>query len=423
MTSRLPLLAALAAAACSSETASVGRGYAPVLHTFSDPIRDLDVLFVVDDSGSMADDQRALVEAARTQLFAQLAAQPDGMPNLHLAVVSSSVAVPHIPNCDAAPDGLFASCPQIAGTYLIDVDDGAGGRTRNYTGTLDDAFACAAMLGDQGCGLERPFDALHRALDGSHAENAGFLRDDAVLLIVFLTDEDDGSVHDLYPYDFSRADDPFESNSRGFEYGVVCDPDDDSLGPRTDCHAREDSPYMVSVADTVAFLQHLKPDPAMVMVAGIVPPSDPVEVINNFNGSQREIGPACIPPPGPCADDPNQLCDRAGAAPAIRIHELLDQFTTRYTFSSLCEDTMNLRVYRIARSANAIMSNVPCLAIDHAVSADQCRAFEVTAGGDRTRIPLDLVEDPTACDFTPTHLRAVTDTPAAGHHVEIECVQ
>ena len=67
----------------------------------------------------------------------------------------------------------------------------------NYTGNLADTFTCIAALGEDGCGYEQQFTAITRALgaDGQAppAENQGFLRDDAYLAIVLITNEDDCS--------------------------------------------------------------------------------------------------------------------------------------------------------------------------------------------------------------------------------------
>ena len=58
-------------------------------------------------------------------------------------------------------------------------------------------FSCIAALGETGCGFEHQFAAILRALgaDGQRApaENQGFLRPDAYLAIVMLTNEDDCS--------------------------------------------------------------------------------------------------------------------------------------------------------------------------------------------------------------------------------------
>src|SRR4051812_4760387 len=51
---------------------------------------DLDLLFVIDDSPSMADKQQALLQAFPS-FVAQLATAPGGSPNLHLGVVTSDM--------------------------------------------------------------------------------------------------------------------------------------------------------------------------------------------------------------------------------------------------------------------------------------------------------------------------------------------
>ena len=46
------------------------------------------------------------------------------------------------------------------------------------------AFQCMALVGDGGCGIESPLEAARRALDGHLSENSGFLRDDSVLAVI-----------------------------------------------------------------------------------------------------------------------------------------------------------------------------------------------------------------------------------------------
>ena len=70
--------------------------------------------------------------------------------------------------------------------------------SRNYTGNIADVFTCIAALGESGCGFEHQLAAVARALgaDGqpAPAENQGFLRADAFLFIVIVTNEDDCSA-------------------------------------------------------------------------------------------------------------------------------------------------------------------------------------------------------------------------------------
>ena len=59
-------------------------------------------------------------------------------------------------------------------------------------------FGCIAAVGENGCGFEHQLGAVARALgaDGARApvENDGFLRPDAALAIVLVSDEDDCSA-------------------------------------------------------------------------------------------------------------------------------------------------------------------------------------------------------------------------------------
>jgi hypothetical protein len=63
---------------------------------------------------------------------------------------------------------------------------------------MEQMFACAADVGTGGPGFEMQLHASELALGDRVADgtNAGFLREDALLAIVYLTDENDCSRHD-----------------------------------------------------------------------------------------------------------------------------------------------------------------------------------------------------------------------------------
>jgi hypothetical protein len=66
------------------------------------------------------------------------------------------------------------------------------------------APSCHAAVGIGGCGLEQPLEAALRALTTNatpNAVNAGFLRRDAALAVLVVSDEDDGSVRDCHAHD------------------------------------------------------------------------------------------------------------------------------------------------------------------------------------------------------------------------------
>src|SRR5690606_11799852 len=130
---------------------------------------------------------------------------PDGeLPDLHIGVISTDLgsgdfASPHT-SCGADGDQArllseprLPACEAIDGNYLLRVNAG-GEILSNFEGGIEESFQCMAVLGSRGCEYEQPLEAMRRALDGSVAENAGFLRADAVLGVVFLTDEDDCSA-------------------------------------------------------------------------------------------------------------------------------------------------------------------------------------------------------------------------------------
>jgi hypothetical protein len=323
-------------AACS-RTAEIGNGYSPVLQTFADPPNKLDILFVVDDSPSISDDQYALVAAARTELFPQLATMTGQPPDLHVGVVSTSVNIPGWigltwpPNADdVPPDGLLLigpwtaggrPCPGIGGTYLSD-----DGTTTNFTGTLEDNFACIASLGYNGSSNEEHLEAMRLGL--SRPENAGFLRDDAMLLVVILTDEDDSSGLALSVLQDTA--DPLFLGQREYEYGIQCDQPLTSVVTATNCVPRPDTTLINPIEPYVDFLRGLKADPSLVMVAGITPPADPVIVIPDPIGLPHavlDIGGACTPPDGPCMGDPTTTCPRDPVAAAVRLDAFLQQFS------------------------------------------------------------------------------------------------
>ena len=165
--------------------------------------RNVDLLFLVDDSSSMRLSQDNLRRNFPV-LMQTLKNQPGGMPNVHIAVISSDMGAGDgsVASCDSTggkngifqytPQGSCASTGLLPGaTYISDI-----GGAKNYTGNLEDVFTCIAALGESGCGFEHQFASITRALgvDGlgaAPAENAGFLRPDAFLAIVMITNEDD----------------------------------------------------------------------------------------------------------------------------------------------------------------------------------------------------------------------------------------
>jgi hypothetical protein len=300
--------------------------------------RDLDLLFVIDNSGSMYEEQVSLA-ANFSRFLSALENLEGGLPSLHVGVVSTDLgAEPYnLPNCEGNGDnGVLQSTPQGQctgpnGAFIQDTLNPDGTRTRNYDGTLSDTFACIARLGTSGCGFEQQLESMRRALDG---RNAGFLRPDANLGVVFVTDEDDCSVFDTAMYDPSQTtlDSPLGplSSFRCFEFGVECanDPDPREAGPRQDCQPRSSSPYMHGAQEYIDFLRGLKPSPEQVMVAGIIGDPVPVAVGNDPQTGNPMLLPSCTSGAGQ-------------AAPGVRLRAFLDGFPNRYAFGSICNENLS----------------------------------------------------------------------------------
>jgi hypothetical protein len=167
---------------------------------------NLDILFMIDNSSSMTSMQQKLL--AQLPTFMNVLETLPVAPNLHVAVVSSDMGAPSDVeseiSCTAGgnqgeffsqPEGTCLATTLTAGdTFISDVDGVA-----NFTDPIASVFQCIALLGAKGCGFEHQLASIDRALGGdglgpAPSQNAGFLRSDAYLGIVMLTNEDDCSA-------------------------------------------------------------------------------------------------------------------------------------------------------------------------------------------------------------------------------------
>ena len=150
----------------------------------------VDLLFVIDNSHSMGSNQGALVESF-PEFIDDLYATLDSTDSYHVGVVTTDAYVFNTPECQShgalvartgGESSSDAACgPYSGGTYMTEAED------------LASSFACAAQVGVDGSIDERPIQAALEALGPTHAQgcNAGFLREDALLVLVIITDEED----------------------------------------------------------------------------------------------------------------------------------------------------------------------------------------------------------------------------------------
>lgn len=382
MTMRAPACLVFALAACNTADIVVVGGLHEVAALRALPDRDLDVLFVIDDSPSMAGKQVALA-ASFPRMIDALARLDGGLPNLHIGVVTtdlgtqgSAVATPGPPvglagrgGCaGVGDDGALqhASAPELTEGYLSDVFDAslAGGRARNYTGDLRDAFARLAGVGDGGCGFEQPLAAMRRAL--ANPANAGFFRPDANLAVVIVSDEDDCSLLDPALLGGDPALGPLLS-FRCFEHGVACDPDAPRTpGDKQRCVPRDGSRLVESVAPFVDALLAVKPDPRQVMVAAIAGDPQPVAVALTV--------PTTGGPPTPALAPSCQFAGPGGAEradPAVRLAAFVAAFPGRAQLTSICSGDLTASLDAIGTSAKRLVGD-PC--IDTSALADTSAA-------------------------------------------------
>jgi hypothetical protein len=293
-------------AGCSSPRERMDGGLEPPTVIPVEINRDLDLLFVIDDSPSMADKQANLATNF-PELIDVLGTVPGGLPNVHVAVVTSDLGTKDangtiapgigtlgMGGCSGSGDAgnmqLFGAPVAAPSLFISDIQppDPLAARIRNYTGNLSDVFAQMARgAGAGGCGFEQHLEAMKQALDPSNATNAGFLRSEAYLAVIFLADEDDCSMSDsttlLGPT--STALGPLQS-FRCTRFGVVCDdggatPDAmNELGPKSKCHPSDTSPYLAQISAYAQFLKDLKTDPNSVIVAGIMGTTEPFAIEN-----------------------------------------------------------------------------------------------------------------------------------------------
>jgi hypothetical protein len=342
--------------------------------------RNIDIVFMVDDSLSMAPIQTKLTAQFPTFMNV-LKNLPNGLPNVHIGVVSSSMGAGRNPGVDHCPQGgdqgMFHTRP-LGGApcmraslnanqnFIINVNGQA-----NYTGDISDVFSCIALLGENGCGFEHQFESVLRALgaDGAPApaSNAGFLRDDAYLAIILITNEDDCSA----PPNSDLFDNPDPNNPIGSMYGPLQSYRCNEFGhlcagqrpPRQPpgevdltgmCVSAEGEGKLLHVADVVAAMKSVKADPSKVLVAAIAGPNNPYKV--NIGPSQVKGDPSQWPyVEHSCVENTAEYAD-----PSVRIQQWVEAFGGNGVFETLCAPDFSGALTRIAEAIGKKIGS-PCV--------------------------------------------------------------
>jgi hypothetical protein len=319
-------VAALLSLGCTERRVPAPSGYASTWHFPQGVEKDVDILFVVANTAGMAAEQHnlsrsfpRLIEALRSDALG------DRIPNVHIGVVSSDLGAGDygLPNCQVAGgDGKLQAQPRVAGCTppsqpFISHADGVTNiksGTRDPAEQVKEAFQCIAEIGTGGCGFQQSIESARRALDPKLKVNPGFIREDALLAVVFVATEDDCSARKPQLYDPSQSSltDPLGplTHFRCFEFGIRCDINDRTKpGPREDCKPAYD--WLYTVDEYIEFFKGLKP-PGRVLMFAVAGPVDTVEV--GMDGQYPMLRASC------------QTSTTGLAGPAVRIKALLDGF-------------------------------------------------------------------------------------------------
>jgi hypothetical protein len=335
--------------------------------------RKIDLLFMIDNSNSM-DSAQQNVKANFPAFMNVLQNLPGGLPDVHIAVVTSNMGAPgsDIDNCAGDGDGgvfRFAPAGGCTATNLMPgatfiSDTGGASPVTNFSGDISAVFQCIAAVGSNGCGFEHQLASVARALgaDGQPppAENQGFLRDEAYLGIVLLTNEDDcsapsdtpifaagGTLASTYgPFNGFACNEfghlcslnggPPARPSRYAPNGLTSDVVTYSPAGGPDNCVSSESAGMLTPVGTGGYadwIKALKPDPAsQILVAAITGPTTPYQV-HWKDPAVVDIGPW---------PEITHSCgsegDPAGYAdPAVRVQQFVEEFGGNglsYTFCS-----------------------------------------------------------------------------------------
>ncbi len=319
-----------------------------------EPAREVDLLFMVDDSNCTFAEQQALSEQFE-RVVAVLASgdvDADGaqdfppIASLQIGVVTSDMGVGtnSVYGCDQGElgrDGVLRTegeplrpgCDREYPRFLEFVPE-----SDPSAGLAD--LRCVASVGTAGCGFEQPLEAMLKAVapstaldsDGSplrfygestgHGDgvNAGFVREGAILVLVAMTDEDDCSAADPELYDM-------ESDRYPGEYARRCTEHPEALHPITryanGFASLKSSPSEVVFVTLVGIPRDLEGEPYATLLA------DP----RLEQRVDTTMGPNIIP-----------SCDAPGMGPAfpprrlLEVGEALERVGAFTVATSVCTD-------------------------------------------------------------------------------------
>lgn len=196
--------------------------------------REVDILFVIDNSGSMGEEQGMLAKRIPGFIAALEVADADyrigvtttDMGNPWCQSTSPETGALQLSSCRSRTgefvfngnppvDATAVACTDVCEADSLSIADttteldatprprpwieGGPGGTNVVGEDVEQAVQCALPQGLAGCGFESPLEAMHRALvraSDPDDPQAGFLRSTAMLAVIIVTDEVDCSTAD-----------------------------------------------------------------------------------------------------------------------------------------------------------------------------------------------------------------------------------
>ncbi len=393
---------------------------------------ELDILFMIDNSSSMSEMQQKLYD--QLPLFMEKLQGLPTPPSLHVAVVSSDMGAPGdsasaIKCTTFGNEGKFQSAPRSDSTLnppvtctdtTIAAPPGAPDSNNTFISNADmmpnftnpdisQVFKCIALLGDTGCGFESQLGSIDRALGAENLQpgqtpnppstNAGFLRSDAYLGIVILTNEDDCSAPANTPVYSLNGGQQNIANPRGpiqnyrcNQWGHLCtdpgsgqvmmpplQPPSDAMMTggtptldMTNCMSNDTgSGLLTPVSQFISDIKALKPVPDdQILVAAISAPPTPYTVawlpeVNGQNTQPGELWPTIL---NSCGAKGGKFTspgatmnptDGSFGDPGVRIAQFVNAFQNS-VLASICDSNYATSMAAIANALGQLITP-PCI--------------------------------------------------------------
>jgi hypothetical protein len=315
------------------------------------PRRELDLLFVVENTPGMAAKQRELARVLPL-LFEELGKGPGGLPDLHVGVVTSDLGAGAELDNGCRKEGdkaelVIRDCAAVSGPERF-LTSARAGTMNNFQGELAAAAGCLVQVGESGCAFPSPLKATSLALvESDTPANRGFLRASAALAVVFAADRDDCSAPDGGAFHASAA--PGQSPAlrcalAGHQCNGVAPAGEGFEAPLASCAPTAEG-MLLAVKGVVEGLKTLKRQPNQLRMAALMAPLDgPVAAYRLGRDPAGAVGP--LP-----------LCDSAlgGAQADLRLDQVIKDLGGVGRVFDLCSADLSAPVQALGvwlRSAN-----------------------------------------------------------------------